>query len=163
VGNITRYFFSPSGFSFTWSLSTLLDQVEASQMPLSRTRTAPLERSYHSNEVVLNQRNQKSYPDLPSTARSRRDPDARMSRSFHSGDFDENKDELTSSPERFAKSKLTFQWNANTFRSDLRHDEDENEVAILVLGLTGSGKSTFISLAADEDVHVGHDLTSGTF
>jgi len=135
---------------------------EASQMSIPRRRTAPLERSYHSDEVY-SRRIQKSYSDLPSTARLRRDSEARMSQSFHRGDFDENQNELASSPERFVKSKLTFQWNANNLHSDLRDDEDESEVAILVLGLTGSGKSTFISLAADEDVHVGHDLTSGTF
>lgn len=42
-----------------------------------------------------------------------------------------------------------------------RENDDEAVVAILVLGITGSGKSTLISLLADEDVHVGHELTSG--
>ena len=41
------------------------------------------------------------------------------------------------------------------------HSRDEEQaVAVLVMGLTGSGKSAFISLLADEAVEVGDDLTS---
>jgi predicted GTPase len=37
----------------------------------------------------------------------------------------------------------------------------EDLLAVLLLGLTGSGKSTFISLLVEQNVVVGHRLTSG--
>ncbi|KAN0072589.1 hypothetical protein V8E54_009518 [Elaphomyces granulatus] len=40
--------------------------------------------------------------------------------------------------------------------------DEEDLPAVLLLGLTGSGKSTFISLLAEQNVVVGHNLTSGT-
>jgi signal recognition particle GTPase len=39
----------------------------------------------------------------------------------------------------------------------------EDLLVVLLLGLTGSGKSTFISLLAEQNVVVGHNLTSGKF
>ena len=35
--------------------------------------------------------------------------------------------------------------------------------AVLLMGLTGSGKSTFISLLAEEEVEIGHKLESCEF
>jgi len=40
--------------------------------------------------------------------------------------------------------------------------DEEDLLVVLLLGLTGSGKSTFISLLAEQNVVVGHNLTSGT-
>jgi predicted GTPase len=37
-----------------------------------------------------------------------------------------------------------------------------NELAILVMGVTGSGKSTFISRLTDDEVGIGHSLESCT-
>jgi ABC-type uncharacterized transport system ATPase component len=37
-----------------------------------------------------------------------------------------------------------------------------NDRFIAVMGVTGAGKSTFISRCAGQDVTVGHDLTSCT-
>jgi len=39
---------------------------------------------------------------------------------------------------------------------------EEDLLAVLLLGLTGSGKSTFISLLAEENIDIGHGLTSDT-
>lgn len=39
-----------------------------------------------------------------------------------------------------------------------------NDIIIVIMGVTGSGKSTFVKLATgDEDVQVGHDLESCQF
>lgn len=38
----------------------------------------------------------------------------------------------------------------------------KDDVVICLMGITGSGKSTFISLLSDEFVQVGHELTSCT-
>jgi GTP-binding protein EngB required for normal cell division len=46
-----------------------------------------------------------------------------------------------------------------SLKADLTCREDLP--AVLLLGLTGSGKSTFISLLAEQNVVVGHSLTSG--
>ena len=35
-----------------------------------------------------------------------------------------------------------------------------NDLAIAVMGLTGSGKSTFINLLVDQEVTIGHGLVS---
>ncbi|KZM21030.1 uncharacterized protein EKO05_0011163 [Ascochyta rabiei] len=43
-----------------------------------------------------------------------------------------------------------------------RPTESIPEYGVLIVGLTGSGKSTFISLLADETVQIGHDLSSCT-
>ncbi len=37
-----------------------------------------------------------------------------------------------------------------------------SDAVVLVMGITGSGKSTFISELVKEDVQIGHDLTSCT-
>lgn len=33
-----------------------------------------------------------------------------------------------------------------------------SDVVVAVMGMTGSGKSTFVSLCTNEDVEIGHDL-----
>ena len=38
--------------------------------------------------------------------------------------------------------------------------ESEEKLAVILMGVTGSGKSTFISLLARQDVEVGHGLES---
>ncbi|KAK1750450.1 P-loop containing nucleoside triphosphate hydrolase protein, partial [Echria macrotheca] len=40
--------------------------------------------------------------------------------------------------------------------------EDSEKLAVILMGVTGSGKSTFISLLSDQDVEVGHGLESHT-
>ncbi|KPI38367.1 uncharacterized protein AB675_12015 [Cyphellophora attinorum] len=41
-------------------------------------------------------------------------------------------------------------------------DAREDDIVVLVMGMTGSGKSSFINLVSDRDVRVGHSLTSCT-
>lgn len=36
----------------------------------------------------------------------------------------------------------------------------KDDIVIALMGITGAGKSTFISLLADDYVQVGHELTS---
>jgi 50S ribosome-binding GTPase len=43
-----------------------------------------------------------------------------------------------------------------------RHPQSNEDVVIVVMGMTGSGKSTLINLVADEKVKVGHSLHSCT-
>lgn len=39
----------------------------------------------------------------------------------------------------------------------------QDDIVIALMGITGSGKSTFISLLADDFVRVGHELSSCTY
>jgi polynucleotide 5'-kinase involved in rRNA processing len=70
---------------------------------------------------------------------------------FETTDDGQNTTDSHSLP-RYLNSQLSNAWAY----CDYRLPED----AILVMGLTGSGKSTFISLLADEMVQVGHDMSS---
>lgn len=69
-------------------------------------------------------------------------------------------------------SMESSEMEASTERDSYTPSEEENDtdyppnqesdVAIAIMGLTGSGKSTFISLLADEPVQIGHSLESCT-
>lgn len=46
---------------------------------------------------------------------------------------------------------------------DLGVQPRPSDIFVAVMGMTGSGKSTFISLCTGEDVAVGHDLQACKF
>ncbi|PPQ95244.1 hypothetical protein CVT26_014935 [Gymnopilus dilepis] len=53
-------------------------------------------------------------------------------------------------------------WTSSTFASAKTFVVDESDVAIAVMGATGSGKTTFINSASGSDLRVGHSLQSCT-
>ncbi|KAL7907856.1 P-loop containing nucleoside triphosphate hydrolase protein [Trichoderma velutinum] len=58
-------------------------------------------------------------------------------------------------------STMPMELTANQqVRNNLRFSEDS--VVIIVMGATGVGKSTFVSLLTDQEVEIGHDLKSCT-
>ena len=90
----------------------------------------------------------------PRSSRSSRKPS--LSSSWDSLDRDRPRPSFTS-------HKSSSQTSVSTMaRAPARDLHSEPDVIIMVMGMTGSGKSSFINLLSDQDVVVGHSLTSCT-
>jgi signal recognition particle GTPase len=79
--------------------------------------------------------------------------------SSSSESFSSEISDLTS--ERRVSKKSTNQLALpNRAFSPQRHEFSNDDIAILIMGVTGSGKSSFISRFTDDDVKIGHSLES---
>jgi hypothetical protein len=86
-------------------------------------------------------------------------PPPRQTETVDSLDYDFQKLEVEPRQSRTTASQSTSEHRMQAFRSTSRLRSTE-EIVIAIMGLTGSGKSTFITKLSDAQVELGHGLRS---